>query len=174
MKEISGIILQPKAIKKLQDVFKEIDTDGSGTVSFTEFSQACHKLSIEVGVDEVKDFKQSDVSGDGELTFDEFCIFYINRLRNTFKVIDSDDNGEVGAVELTNAFEALGFNSTHREVRALLLKVDMDKTETVNLEEFCNFFCFLPSPDFRIIMQQWATGLSIDTGIRTKSQWFAL
>lgn len=169
MKKISGVVLQPKTIGKLRDVFREIDTDNSGTVSFLEFSQACHKLSIKVGVEELKDFKASDISGDGELSFDEFCTFYITRLRNAFSKIDVDGNGEVGAVELRNAFRSLGFSSTLREVRALLLQVDKDRNEAVNLDEFCNFFCFMPSPDIRTIMERWAAGLSIDTGMEVNS-----
>ena len=161
----NGVKLHPKTQSKLREVFKEIDTDNSGTVSFTEFSHACHSLSIQVGVEELRDFKESDTTGDGELSFDEFCTFYINRLRDAFRKIDVDNNGEVGALELKNAFESLGFSSTLREVRALLQQVDKDRTETVNFDEFCNFFCFLPSPDIRSIMTQWATGLSIDTGM---------
>jgi len=164
MLAISGVRVGPKTVEKLQEVFKEIDTDGSGTVSFTEFSQACRRLSIEVGVDELEEFRKSDVSGDGELSFEEFSTFYVNRLKTAFDEIDIDKSGEVGVVELRNAFEALGFKATLREVRLLLLKVDKDRNEAVNLEEFCNFFCFLPSPDIRSIMQQWTAGLSIDTG----------
>ena len=161
---ISGVFVGPKTITKLREVFEEIDTDGSGTVSFAEFSQACQKVSIEVGEDELKDFKKSDVSGDDELSFEEFCTFYISRLRSAFDTMDVDKSGQVGAVELKSAIEGLGFKATLREVRLLLLQVDKDRDEAVNLEEFCNFFCFLPSPDIRAIMQQWTSGLSIDTG----------
>ena len=169
MAEICGVVVSPKTVGRLQEVFKEIDSDKSGTVSLTEFSQACHKFSIEVGVDELEEFRGSDVSGDGELSFDEFCNFYVNRLKNAFTKIDVDNSGEVGVVELKRAFETLGFSCTLREVRLLLLKVDKDKNEAINLEEFCNFFCFLPSPDFRTIVEQWSTGLSIDTG-KSRSQ----
>ena len=162
MQEVS---VNPKTIERLKVVFEEIDSDESGTVSFTEFSQACHKLSIEVGPDELRDFTKSDVSGDGELSFDEFCVFYISRLKTAFNKIDVDKNGEVGVKELQKAFEGLGFKATLREVRLLLLKVDNDRNELVTLEEFCNFFCFLPSPDIRTIIQQWSTGLSIDIGM---------
>jgi Ca2+-binding EF-hand superfamily protein len=161
---VSDVPLRPEAVDKLKDVFREIDTDGSGTVSFAEFSQACHKLSIEVGEEELKEFKKSDASGDNELCFEEFCTFYINRLRSAFNEIDVDGSGNVGAVELKGAFEMLGFRATLREVQLLLLKVDKDRNEVVDLEEFCNFFCFLPSPDIRVIMEQWTSGLSIDTG----------
>lgn len=170
MPEIAEVYIEDDTIKKLQEVFREIDTDKSGTVSFAEFSRACQMLSIEVGVDEIKDFKKSDVSGLGELSFDEFCVFYIYRLKSAFDSIDVDKNGEVGVVELKKAFEALGFKSTLREVRSLLLRVDKDRNESVNLTEFCNFFCFLPSPNIRSIMQQWATGLAIDTG--TVCAWY--
>lgn len=162
---MSGSILKPRTLDKLRSVFDEIDVDKSGTISLAEFSQACKKLSIRVGDDELKDYRKSDIAGDGELSFNEFSNFYVSRLKKTFDKIDTDQSGEVGVTELKFAFDALGMNSTLREVRTLLLDVDKDKSESVNFEEFCNFFCALPSPDFRIIVQQWATGLSLDTGI---------
>lgn len=157
-------ILKPNTVKKLQQVFDKIDVDQSGTISLDEFREACQKLSIKVGDEDVKDFMMSDSSEDNELSFDEFCAFYVFRLKNTFDRIDLDKSGEIQTSELKHALEMLGFKSSLSEVKELLHQVDKDKSESVNFEEFCNCFCYLPSPDFRIIVKQWATGLSLDTG----------
>ena len=157
-------ILEPGTVKKLQQVFNKIDIDRSGTISLDEFREACRKLSIKVGEDELRDFQMSDSSKDSELSFDEFCEFYVSRLKKTFDKIDLDKSGEIQLSELKHALEMLGFKSSLDEVKELLHQVDKDKSGSVNFEEFCNCFCYLPSPDFRIIVQQWATGLTLDTG----------
>lgn len=157
--------LNDDSIKKLQSIFNEIDADRSGTISQDELSLACKKLSIDVELQQVKDFLESDVTGDGELNFDEFCHFYLVRLQNIFKVIDSDSSGSIGVDELKRAFAKVGFHVTEREVLSLLAEVDKDNSESVDFTEFCNFFCSLPSPDFRLIVEKWASGLSVDTGM---------
>ena len=156
--------LNDGSIKKLRCIFNEIDSDRSGSISQDELVLACKKLSIDVESKQLKDFLESDVTGDGELNFDEFCRFYLVRLRSIFDEIDADKSGSVGVDELRSAFCKVGFQVTEREVVSLLAQVDKDNSETVDLSEFCNFFCSLPAPDFRLIVERWASGLSVDTG----------
>ena len=108
---------------------------------------------------------ESDVTGDGELNFKSSVIFYLVRLRGIFNEIDADNSGSIGVYELRNAFSKVGFHVTQREVLSLLAQVDKDNSETVDFSEFCNFFCSLPAPDFRLIVEKWASGLSVDTGM---------
>ena len=157
--------LSKGSIKKLRRVFDEIDSDSSGRISQDELSLACKKLSIDVESSQLKDFLESDVSGDGELNFHEFCHFYLARLRSIFSEIDADNSGSIGVDELRRAFCKVGFHATEREVLSLLAQVDKDNSETVDFAEFCSFFCSLPAPDFRLIVEKWASGLSVDTGI---------
>ncbi len=161
---MSNQILRPETIKKLREVFEKIDEDSSGTISLEEFCKACERLSIKVGEEEIADFKASDQSDDNELSFEEFSNFYIYRLRKAFNEIDKDSSGEIHIQELKLALERLGFESSQNEVKELLKRVDRDANDSVNFEEFTNCFCYLPSPDFRVIVHQWATGLSLDTG----------
>ena len=157
--------LSKDSIKKLRCIFEEIDSDSSGEISQNELIQACKKLSIDIESDQLKHFLESDISGDGELDFHEFCCFYLACLQSIFSKIDVDNSRCIGVDELRRAFGEVGFHATEREVLSLLAQVDKDNSEAVDFSEFCNFFCSLPAPDFRLIVEKWASGLSIDTGI---------
>ena len=164
-KMAASSVLGPNVLKRLQLVFESIDTDKSGTISAQEFQQACRELSICVTQEELDFFLGSDASGDGKLNFQEFSQFYVRRLEKAFKDIDADNSGEISVDELKGTFEKLGFPATEREVRAVLAEVDRDQSGTVDFIEFCTFFCSLPSPNVRSVVEQWASGLSVDTGL---------
>ena len=161
---MSADSLGPEALNRLQEVFNNIDKDNSGYVSIGEFTKACSELSMTVGADELKDFAGSDCSGDGELDFDEFCRFYATRLRKVFDTMDLDGSGEIDVAELQLAFMTLGYKTTRRELQTLLARVDTDRNQKISFKEFCDYFCSLPSPSTRAVLEKWASGLSVDTG----------
>ena len=156
--------LGSKALCRLREIFDEIDKDNSGAISVEEFTLACNELSLVVTSDELADFRSSDISQDGELDFHEFCAFYASRLRKVFDEIDTDKSGEIGRMELQTAFSKLGYKATEREVRSMLAEVDADNNEEISFSEFSNYFCSMPSPNMKAIIEKWASGLSIDTG----------
>ena len=158
--------LRPSAVQILKTIFNKIDHDGSGAISLTEFKQACARLSISITEEDMSDFSRSDTSGDAEVNFSEFCRFYVQRLRRVFDELDTDGSGEIEEGEIADAFVKVGVHVTEREVRSLLTDVDLDKNGSVDFDEFCDFFCHLPSPNVRSVMAMWASGLSMDTGTR--------
>ena len=160
----SSDFLLPKSIEKLHSLFESIDANHSGTISINELEDACAKLSLLVTQEDLVNFTGSDENNDQQLDFTEFQNFYVHQLKRVFTELDGDASGEIDVDELKTAFDRLGFQVTTQEVKALLTEVDKDKNGSVDFNEFCNFFCSLPSPDLRLIVQQWATGLAIDTG----------
>ena len=160
----TGELLGLQALQQLRKVFNTMDEDHSGTISVEEFTKALNELSISVSSEELTDFMQCDVSDDGQLDFDEFRQFYSNRLRRVFDEIDTDHSGEIGRHELQRAFAKLGYNATEREVKAMVAEVDQDNNEQISFTEFSNYFCSMPSPSMKAVMEKWASGLSIDTG----------
>ena len=152
------------ALSKLQEVFNSIDTDRSGAVSADEFRAACSKLSLTVSQQELNEFLASDTSGDQQLDFVEFTNFYVSQLRGVFQQIDQDGSGEINPHELREAFSKLGYSATEREIKIVLDEVDKDNNQLVDFTEFCSYFCSMPSPSVRGVIEKWASGLSVDIG----------
>ena len=101
--------LGPSALDRLHTTFQKLDADKSGSISIYELKTACSQLSMSVSDEELKEFCRSDVSGDGELDFTEFCDYYVHRLKVAFREIDMDGSGTICSAELKSAFDRLGF-----------------------------------------------------------------
>ena len=67
-------------IKELQGHFANIDSDGSGSIDFEEFS----RLLLSLGLSRVDDiarlaFEAMDKNGDSKIDFQEFCTWWNKR-----------------------------------------------------------------------------------------------
>lgn len=149
---------------RVSAVFDEIDVDNSGTISTGELEAACKALSITVTAEDINSFMEADSSGDGLLDLEEFCKFYESRLRVVFDSLDIDGNGSISVNELKTACSKLGYSLNNRQLQILLSQVDTDRNGLVDFNEFCDYFSSLPSPNVTLIIEQWASGLGVDTG----------
>jgi len=60
--------------KLVNDVFKVLDTDGSGSVTASEFTEMMQKINSGMSVEEIKELvKEIDTGGDGEISLHEFA-----------------------------------------------------------------------------------------------------
>lgn len=150
-------MLSPIALDTLKKLFDSIDTDHSKTISLDEFKTACHKLSIPVTNETIKDL--SNASSDGVVTFDAFCDYYLQRLGQVFSHFDLDKSGEINASELGTVFQELGVTLSRRELHMIISQADKDANGEVNFTEFCEFFATLPSPDVKSVIRLWAAGM---------------
>lgn len=155
-------VLSPLALSTLNKLFDSIDTDHSKTISVDEFCTACHKLSLPVTDETVKEFLKS--SSNGLVTFDQFCDYYLQRLEQVFSHFDLDKSGEISALELGAVFQKLGVTLSRREIQVIISQADKDANGEVNFTEFCEFFATLPSPDVQSVVKLWSAGASVDIG----------
>ena len=149
--------LSPVALDTLNKLFDSIDTDHSKTISVDEFHTACHKLSLPVTDETIKEFVKS--SSNGLVTFDQFCDYYLQRLGQVFGEFDLDKSGEISASELGTVFQRLGVTLSDRELHVIIAQADKDANGEVNFTEFCEFFATLPSPDIRSVVKLWSAGV---------------
>ncbi|XP_010511906.1 PREDICTED: calmodulin-like protein 11 [Camelina sativa] len=96
--------------QELQDMITEIDSDGNGTIEFSEFLNLMANQIQETDVDE--------------------------ELKEAFKVFDKDQNGYISATELRHVMINLGEKLTDEEVDQMIKEADLDGDGQVNYDEF--------------------------------------
>merc|ERR1711934_1331611 len=108
--QVVAFTLPPSEIKKLRDLFKAFDTDGSGTLSLAEFRGAMEKHAAMDGKSVADLFSKIDSDHTGLISYSEFIssslstYVHLNeeRLTAAFDKLDPDKSGFIDAHELGN------------------------------------------------------------------------
>uniref|UniRef100_A0A1I8GYE0 Calmodulin n=1 Tax=Macrostomum lignano TaxID=282301 RepID=A0A1I8GYE0_9PLAT len=95
---------------QLQDMVSEVDTDGNGSIEFSEFVTMMEKRKTE----------------------DEF----VAEIEATFKVFDRDQDGFIGPAELRHVLGNLGVKITEQEAADMIAEADYNKDGVVDFDEF--------------------------------------
>ncbi|GAB4846161.1 Calcium-dependent protein kinase 33 [Ancistrocladus abbreviatus] len=133
-------------IQGLKQMFANIDTDNSGSITYEELKEGLARLGSKLTEAEVKQLMEAaDVDGDGTIDYIEFITATMHKYRleteehlhKAFQYFDKDNSGYITRDELEGAMEEYGIadNSTIKEIIA---EVDIDNDGKINYEEFCN------------------------------------
>ncbi|XP_072962091.1 calcium-dependent protein kinase 29-like [Typha angustifolia] len=136
--------LSEEDIKGLTQMFKNMDTDKNGTITFDELKTGLSRLGSRVTEEEVKALMEgADVDKNGSIDYLEFTTAMMNRhkldrketLIKAFQHFDKDGSGYITRDELKEAMgdRGMGDEATINEV---LDDVDTDKDGRINYEEF--------------------------------------
>ncbi|KAI3981001.1 hypothetical protein MKX01_025566 [Papaver californicum] len=96
--------------EELQEMMREVDVNGNGTIEFVEF------LNIMA-----RKMKEADAE---------------DELKEAFKVFDKDQNGYISANELRHVMINLGEKLTDEELEQMIKEADLDGDGQVNYDEF--------------------------------------
>eukprot|EP00536_Pseudo-nitzschia_multiseries_P002086 jgi/Psemu1/235350/estExt_Genewise1.C_280011 len=113
--ELGGILRslgnQPTE-EEIEDMMREADTDGNGTIDFAEFV-------------EMMPTQERDDDAEEEML-------------EAFRVFDTDGNGSITAEELRQIFINLGEKLTDEEISDMINEADKDGDGEINYTEFVN------------------------------------
>jgi len=142
---IAANFVSKEETQRLNNAFRNLDTNGDGKLSREELIQAYTKEMGEVAaIDEVNNImRQVDVNNSGYIDYTEFVmathekesLLNQQNLDSAFKAFDTDQSGKISADELKNILGGEGIvkESVWQE---LINEADQDGDGEIDMEEF--------------------------------------
>jgi len=93
-------------IENIEEIFKSIDTDGSGCIEYTEFISA---------------------------SLDKSLYLQKEKLKDAFSLFDVDHSGKISNIEIS---KVLGMDKRSKEITKIIEKYDTNKDGEIDFDEF--------------------------------------
>ncbi|PKU74006.1 calcium-dependent protein kinase 1 [Dendrobium catenatum] len=136
--------LSEEEIRGLKEMFKSMDTDNSGTITYEELKAGLPKLGSKLSESEVKQLMEAaDVDGNGTIDYIEFitATMHMNRMEKedhlykAFEYFDEDRSGYITVEELEQALTKYNMGDA-KTIKEILAEVDTDHDGRINYDEF--------------------------------------
>ncbi|KAK1308631.1 Calcium-dependent protein kinase isoform 2 [Acorus calamus] len=137
--------LSEEEIKGLKQMFTNMDTDKSGTITYEELKTGLARLGSKLSEAEVKQLMEAaDVDGNGTIDYIEFITATMHRhklerdehLYKAFQYFDTDKSGHITRDELEKAMKEYGMGDD-ASIKEIISEVDTDNDGRINYDEFC-------------------------------------
>ncbi|CAF0737379.1 unnamed protein product [Didymodactylos carnosus] len=155
---------------KLQSLIDNLDKDKTGRVKVTDLANALQEMDDIHPKQEVK--KQvrrflSSLKPKGDRidtkTFLEIMLEREKQLKLSFDEIDLNKDGVVDPLELAKAFSRLKVVLKKKDLMKIIEVIDRDKSLTIGLDEWMQYFRFAPSTELEASLRSWRRGVQLDT-----------
>ncbi|KAF3442777.1 hypothetical protein FNV43_RR16694 [Rhamnella rubrinervis] len=135
--------LSEEEIAGLKEMFKMIDTDNSGQITFEELKDGLRRFGANLTESETYQLMQAaDVDNSGTIDYGEFiaATLHLNKIDRedhlfaAFSYFDKDGSGYITQDELQQACEEFGIENVHLE--EMIREVDQDNDGRIDYNEF--------------------------------------
>ncbi|XVF58921.1 hypothetical protein PTKIN_Ptkin07bG0104900 [Pterospermum kingtungense] len=135
--------LSEEEIGGLKELFKMIDTDNSGTITFEELKDGLKRVGSELMESEIRDLMDAaDIDNSGTIDYGEFlaATVHLNKLEreenlvSAFSFFDKDGSGYITIDELQQACKEFGLSDVHLD--EMIKEIDQDNDGQIDYGEF--------------------------------------
>ncbi|GFS36657.1 calcium-dependent protein kinase 2 [Actinidia rufa] len=135
--------LSEEEIGGLKQLFKMIDTDNSGTITFEELKAGLKRVGSELMESEIKALMNAaDIDNSGTIDYGEFiaATLHLNKMEReenliaAFSFFDKDGSGYITSDELQQACRDFGLGDVHLD--EMIKEVDQDNDGRIDYGEF--------------------------------------
>lgn len=136
--------LSEEEIQGLRQMFNNMDTDRSGTITYEELKTGLSRLGSKLSEQEIRELMEAaDVDRSGTIDYIEFITATMHRHRlekedhlfKAFQHFDKDGSGFITRDELRHAMTKYGMGD-EATIDEVINDVDIDKDGRINYEEF--------------------------------------
>ncbi|KAK7291500.1 hypothetical protein RIF29_06694 [Crotalaria pallida] len=135
--------LSEEEIGGLKELFRMIDTDNSGTITFDELKDGLKRVGSELMESEIKDLMEAaDIDNSGTIDYGEFiaATVHLNKLEreenllSAFSYFDKDGSGYITLDEIQQACKDFGLDDIH--IDDMIKEIDQDNDGQIDYGEF--------------------------------------
>ncbi|QCE05631.1 calcium-dependent protein kinase [Vigna unguiculata] len=135
--------LSEEEIAGLKEMFKMIDADNSGTITFEELKAGLKRVGANLNESEIYDLMQAaDIDNSGTIDYGEFLAATLHRnkieredhLFAAFSYFDKDGSGYITQEELQQACDEFGIKDVRLE--EIIKEIDEDNDGRIDYNEF--------------------------------------
>jgi len=128
--------------EEIEEMFKMIDTDGSGSIDFQEFMHlmelSSKELNMCLGSTSSEELGVKIIARNWKIltAMKHMTKKQIKEVKAQFKIFDKDGDGSISASEIREVMRSLGQAPTERQLEELINEVDTDRNGQVDFFEF--------------------------------------
>ncbi|KAJ4701144.1 putative Calcium-dependent protein kinase [Melia azedarach] len=135
--------LSEEEIGGLKELFKMIDTDNSGTITFDELKAGLKRVGSQLMESEIKALMDAaDIDNNGTIEYGEFiaATLHLNKMEReenlvaAFSFFDKDGSGYITIDELQQACKEFGLGEVHLD--EIVKEIDQDNDGRIDYAEF--------------------------------------
>ncbi|OIW06564.1 hypothetical protein TanjilG_03958 [Lupinus angustifolius] len=135
--------LSEEEIGGLKELFKMIDTDNSGTITFEELKDGLKRVGSNLMESEIKSLMEAaDIDNSGTIDYGEFlaATLHLNKMEReenlvaAFAYFDKDGSGYITIDELQQASKDFGLSDVHLD--DMIREIDTDNDGRIDYGEF--------------------------------------
>ncbi|XP_010930818.1 calcium-dependent protein kinase 28 [Elaeis guineensis] len=135
--------LSEEEIGGLKELFKMIDTDNSGTITFDELKDGLKRVGSDLMESEIQALMHAaDIDNSGTIDYGEFlaATVHMNKLEreenliSAFSFFDKDGSGYITIDELSQACRQFGLDDVHLD--DMIKEIDQDNDGQIDYSEF--------------------------------------
>lgn len=151
---------------RVQAAFREIDTNGDGTIDLEEATRILGRFGVSPERATARHLiDRFDRNGDGRLDVAEFeRLFDTCQLEALFDALDDDGSGVIEVKELRQLFARFGVEMGRAQMDQIVAALDLDLDGGVSKDEFLSAFQHLPALDLRSLGQEMISLSSLEMG----------